>query len=89
MNVLKSLVDWEKLCREAKQNKEISIHEDASAGDSEAKNSNDSANNFEKVKTQKSTMEAAISEVFNVPLMPRKRKRFDRKSKTFFGQKCS
>ncbi|KVI00546.1 Armadillo-like helical [Cynara cardunculus var. scolymus] len=63
VNVLKSLVDWEKLRRESKQNKdEQSIHEDVPSGDSNAKESNGLANNFEKVKAQKSTMEAAISE---------------------------
>ncbi|PWA58406.1 sec7 domain-containing protein [Artemisia annua] len=63
VNVLKSLVDWEKLRRDAKLNKvKQSIHEDVPLEDSEEMNSNDEANNFEKVKAQKSTMEAAISE---------------------------
>nr|GEV84373.1 brefeldin A-inhibited guanine nucleotide-exchange protein 5 [Tanacetum cinerariifolium] len=63
VNVLKSLVDWEKLRREAKLHKDKqSIHDDVMLEDSEETNSNDEANNFEKVKAQKSTMEAAISE---------------------------
>lgn len=71
MNVLKSLVDWEKLRREAKQNTDKqSVHEDVSDLESKPDNSNGSANNFEKVKAQKSTMEAAISEVYNASLVP-------------------
>uniref|UniRef100_A0A251VP26 Putative sec7 domain-containing protein n=1 Tax=Helianthus annuus TaxID=4232 RepID=A0A251VP26_HELAN len=63
VNVLKSLVDWEKLRREAKQNKDKqSNNEQVSSEDSKAKDSNGSANIFEKVKAQKSTIEAAISE---------------------------
>ncbi|XP_071688034.1 brefeldin A-inhibited guanine nucleotide-exchange protein 5-like [Rutidosis leptorrhynchoides] len=63
VNVLKSLVDWEKLCREEKHNKDNQfIHEDGLDSDSEANNNNGSANSFEKLKAQKSTMEAAISE---------------------------
>ncbi|XP_076950477.1 brefeldin A-inhibited guanine nucleotide-exchange protein 5-like [Bidens hawaiensis] len=63
VSVLKSLVDWEKLRREAKQNKDKqSIQEEVSSEDVKAKDSNGSANNFEKVKAQKSTIEAAISE---------------------------
>ncbi|KAJ9558540.1 hypothetical protein OSB04_013154 [Centaurea solstitialis] len=63
VNVLKSLVDWEKLRRESKQNKDKqSIHEDAPSGDSNAKESIGLVDNLEKVKAQKSTMEAAISE---------------------------
>ncbi|GJR87455.1 retrovirus-related pol polyprotein from transposon TNT 1-94 [Tanacetum coccineum] len=55
MSVLKSLVDWEKLRRESKQNEEQnSIEENSSAAESQG--------NFEKVKAHKSTMEAAISE---------------------------
>ncbi|KAK1413426.1 hypothetical protein QVD17_35199 [Tagetes erecta] len=63
VNVLKSLVDWEKLRREAKQNKDKqSIHEEVSSEDRQADNGNESADTFEKVKAQKSTIEAAISE---------------------------
>ncbi|KAD5802636.1 hypothetical protein E3N88_13996 [Mikania micrantha] len=63
VNVLKSLVEWEKLRREAKQNiDEQSIHEEVSSVDSKEENNNGLANNFEKVKAQKSTIEAAISE---------------------------
>ncbi|KAL8204443.1 hypothetical protein R6Q57_010066 [Mikania cordata] len=66
VNVLKSLVEWEKLRREAKQNiDKQSIHEEVSSVDSKEDNNNGLANNFEKVKAQKSTIEAAISEVLN------------------------
>ncbi|KAI3511298.1 hypothetical protein L1887_18447 [Cichorium endivia] len=59
VNVLKSLVDWENMRRESKQNKDKqSVHGDVPPGDSKAKDNS----NFEKVKAQKSTMEAAISE---------------------------
>lgn len=69
VNVLKSLVYWEKLRREAKQNKDKqSIHEEVSSEDPQADTSNGSANTFEKVKAQKSTIEAAISEVFISPI---------------------
>ncbi|GKA99131.1 brefeldin A-inhibited guanine nucleotide-exchange protein 5, partial [Tanacetum coccineum] len=55
IEILKSLVDWEKLRRESKQNEEQnSIEENSSAAESQG--------NFEKVKAHKSTMEAAISE---------------------------
>lgn len=67
MNVLKSLVEWESLRRESKQNKDKerqSVHGDVTPCDSKAKDSNGLTSNFEKVKAQKSTMEAAISEVF-------------------------
>lgn len=64
MSVLKSLVDWEKLRRESKQSEDQkSIEEDSSAAESQV--GSDVANNFEKVKAHKSTMEAAISEVLD------------------------
>ncbi|KAK9058254.1 hypothetical protein SSX86_023094 [Deinandra increscens subsp. villosa] len=63
VNVLKSLVDWEKLRREAKQNKDKqSIYEEVLSEDSTANNDDGLADIFEKVKAQKSTIEAAISE---------------------------
>lgn len=67
VSVLKSLVDWEKLRRESKQSKDQnSIEEDSSAAESQGRN--DVANNFEKVKAHKSTMEAAISEFNRHPV---------------------
>lgn len=61
VSVLKSLVDWEKLRRESKQNEEQkSIEENSSATESQG--------NFEKVKAHKSTMEAAISEFNRHPV---------------------
>lgn len=65
MSVLKSLVDWEKLQRESKQNEDQkSFKEDSSAAESQG--TGDVANNFEKTKAHKSTMEAAISEVLDM-----------------------
>lgn len=66
MNVLKSLVDWEKSHRESeKQTKgsqspeeKVSVKEGL-----EIKSREDITSNFEKAKAHKSTMEAAISEV--------------------------
>ncbi|KAI3719333.1 hypothetical protein L6452_20230 [Arctium lappa] len=67
VSVLKSLVDWEKLRRESKQSKDqSSIEEDSSAVESQGRS--DVANNFEKVKAHKSTMEAAISEFNRRPV---------------------
>lgn len=67
VSVLKSLVDWEKLRRESKQSEDQkSIEEDSSNADSQVKS--DVANNFEKVKAHKSTMEAAISEFNRHPV---------------------
>ncbi|GJV64071.1 brefeldin A-inhibited guanine nucleotide-exchange protein 5, partial [Tanacetum coccineum] len=61
VSVLKSLVDWEKLRRESKQNEEQkSIEENSSVAESQG--------NFEKVKAHKSTMEAAISEFNRHPV---------------------
>ncbi|GJT51150.1 brefeldin A-inhibited guanine nucleotide-exchange protein 5 [Tanacetum coccineum] len=61
VSVLKSLVDWEKLRRESKQNEEQkSVEENSSAAESQG--------NFEKVKAHKSTMEAAISEFNRHPV---------------------
>ncbi|XP_019057827.1 PREDICTED: brefeldin A-inhibited guanine nucleotide-exchange protein 5 isoform X1 [Tarenaya hassleriana] len=63
VNVLKSLVDWEKLRRE-RENKTRQANEDSGpAGEPiEAKSGDDVPSNFEKAKAHKSTMEAAISE---------------------------
>lgn len=61
VSVLKSLVDWEKLRRESKQNEDKKYtEEDSSAAESQG--------NFEKVKAHKSTMEAAISEFNRHPV---------------------
>ncbi|KAF5761248.1 putative Sec7 domain, mon2, dimerization and cyclophilin-binding domain, Sec7 domain superfamily [Helianthus annuus] len=67
VSVLKSLVDWEKLRRESKQNEDQkSVEEDSSA--TESQDTGDVANNFEKTKAHKSTMEAAISEFNRHPV---------------------
>lgn len=68
MNVLKSLVDWEKSRRESdSQNKSIQSPEgDTSAGESvDVKTRDGLTSNFEKAKAHKSTLEAAIAEVIN------------------------
>lgn len=68
VNVLKSLVDFEKSRRESEsQSKGIQSSEgEASVGESgEIKNRDDLTSNFEKAKAHKSTVEAAISEVIN------------------------
>ncbi|KAF8388657.1 hypothetical protein HHK36_025337 [Tetracentron sinense] len=65
VNVLKSLVDWEKSCRESeKQNKNTQPLEEEVLGREsvEMKSREDALGNFEKAKAHKSTMEAAISE---------------------------
>ncbi|XP_038710906.1 brefeldin A-inhibited guanine nucleotide-exchange protein 5-like isoform X2 [Tripterygium wilfordii] len=71
VNVLKSLVEWEKSCRDLeKQSKSSqSLEEDVSTRESiEAKIRDDGPNNFEKAKTHKSTVEAAISEFNRHPV---------------------
>lgn len=68
MNVLKSLVEWEKLYRESeKQIKDTqSPEEKISVKESlEIKSKEVITSNFEKAKAHKSTMEAAISVVID------------------------
>ncbi len=68
MNVLKSLVDWEKSHRESENQTKgnQSPEEKVSAKESlEIKSREDITSNFEKAKAHKSTMEAAISEVID------------------------
>ncbi|CAL9247916.1 unnamed protein product [Arabidopsis halleri] len=63
VNVLKSLVDWEKIRREAENSTRNANEDSASAGEPiETKSREDIPSNFEKAKAHKSTMEAAISE---------------------------
>ncbi|EFH53532.1 predicted protein [Arabidopsis lyrata subsp. lyrata] len=63
VNVLKSLVDWEKIRREAENSTRNANEDSASAGEPiETKSREDVPSNFEKAKAHKSTMEAAISE---------------------------
>ncbi|KAF2579185.1 hypothetical protein F2Q68_00004946 [Brassica cretica] len=63
VNVLKSLVDWEKIRREA-ENSTRHVNEDSDSAREpvETKSREDVPSNFEKAKAHKSTMEAAISE---------------------------
>lgn len=66
MNVLKSLVDWEKSRRESEKKSKTSQsnEEEGSSGESvDIKSWEDFPSNFEKAKAHKSTIEAAISEV--------------------------
>ncbi|GAB4845824.1 Brefeldin A-inhibited guanine nucleotide-exchange protein 5 [Ancistrocladus abbreviatus] len=69
VNMLKSLVDWEKSRRElAKQSKgRLSANEVFSAEESMVGNREDVSSDFEKAKAHKSTLEAAISEFNRQP----------------------
>ncbi|CAN1217020.1 Brefeldin A-inhibited guanine nucleotide-exchange protein 5 [Linum perenne] len=68
VNVLKSLFDWEKASREYKKSKNVQAsQEDLSDGDSIDIRNKEEANDFEKAKAHKSTMEAAISEFNRKP----------------------
>ncbi|XP_068661146.1 brefeldin A-inhibited guanine nucleotide-exchange protein 5-like isoform X2 [Aristolochia californica] len=67
VNVLKSLVDWEKSRKEPeKHNSNIPFPEDDGGAD-ELKGREDVASQFEKAKAHKSTLEAAISEFNRKP----------------------
>ncbi|KAH9804919.1 Brefeldin A-inhibited guanine nucleotide-exchange protein 5 [Citrus sinensis] len=71
VNVLKSLVEWERSRRETKKKNEnsLSLAEEVNAKESvEIKSRDDVPDNFEKAKAHKSTMEAAISEVLTVSI---------------------
>ena len=69
VNVLKSLVDWEK-SRLHSEKQSLSIHssEEEPSGNEhlEIKSREDVTGNFEKAKAHKSTVEAVISEVINI-----------------------
>ncbi|KAJ0966984.1 hypothetical protein J5N97_023901 [Dioscorea zingiberensis] len=70
VNVLKSLVDWEKLRRESRKHGNItqSLEEKAFTQEpDDLKNREDGSNQFQKAKAHKSTMEAAISEFNRKP----------------------
>ncbi|KAG9443870.1 hypothetical protein H6P81_015210 [Aristolochia fimbriata] len=67
VNVLKSLVDWEKSQKEhEKRNNNMQFLED-DGGTDDLKGREDVANQFEKAKAHKSTLEAAISEFNRKP----------------------
>ncbi|PPD77214.1 hypothetical protein GOBAR_DD25849 [Gossypium barbadense] len=70
VNLLKSLVDWEKSRRQSERKRGGSgSPEEDSAGESvELKSREDVTSNFEKAKAHKSTMEAAISEFNRQPV---------------------
>lgn len=64
MNVLKSLVEWEKSQKE--KLRKSNLHEGVSAGDSvEIRSRDEVTSDFEKAKAHKTTLEAAIAEVTN------------------------
>lgn len=70
VNVLKSLVDWEKSCRESEKHSKSaqSLEEEFSGRESaEIKSRENVPNNFEKAKAHKSTVEAAVSEFNRKP----------------------
>lgn len=60
VNVLKSLVDWEKARRESKEQDNLDDVSDRES--SEMNKMDDVPRNFEKAKAHKSSLEAAISE---------------------------
>ncbi|KAL5572269.1 hypothetical protein UlMin_021866 [Ulmus minor] len=70
VNVLKSLVEWERACRESgSQSGTQSPDGETTVGESvEVKNRDDFASNFEKAKAHKSTVESAISEFNRKPV---------------------
>lgn len=71
VNVLKSLVDWEKSRRESEKKSKTSQsnEEEGSSGESvDIKSWEDFPSNFEKAKAHKSTIEAAISEFNRKPI---------------------
>lgn len=66
VNVLKSLVEWEKSHQELDKNGKSSQSAGGEASESvEVKNKENVTINFEKAKAHKSTLEAVISEVVN------------------------
>ncbi|OWM73823.1 hypothetical protein CDL15_Pgr015123 [Punica granatum] len=65
VNVLKSMVDWEKTCRDSERSSkstQLTGEEDVVGESVELKSGEDAPSNFEKAKAHKSTLEAAISE---------------------------
>ncbi|XVF48806.1 hypothetical protein PTKIN_Ptkin03bG0218000 [Pterospermum kingtungense] len=70
VNVLKSLVEWEKSRRqsERKRGGSKSLEEDSAGESVVVKSREDVTSNFEKAKAHKSTMEAAISEFNRQPV---------------------
>jgi hypothetical protein len=70
VSILKSLADWEQHRRDSsKQGSTVESHEEdglRSLTTDETKSQDDGLNQFERVKAHKSTMEAAISEVWGL-----------------------
>mgnify|MGYP004720188761 FL=1 len=64
VNVIKSLVNWEKAQRESGKLKESSEVENSAKESDDSKGREDQASNFEKLKAHKSTLEAAVAEVY-------------------------
>ncbi|XP_028786878.1 brefeldin A-inhibited guanine nucleotide-exchange protein 5-like [Neltuma alba] len=69
VNVLKSLIDWEKSHRESEKFRKTNHYEGAFAEDSvEITSNEDSASDFERAKAHKTTLEAAIAEFNRKPI---------------------
>ncbi|XP_028759990.1 brefeldin A-inhibited guanine nucleotide-exchange protein 5 [Neltuma alba] len=69
VNVLKSLVDWEKSHKESEKLGKGDLHEGISAGDSvEMRSRDDATSDFEKAKAHKTTLEAAVAEFNRKPV---------------------
>ncbi|KAI9114056.1 hypothetical protein K1719_015307 [Acacia pycnantha] len=69
VNVLKSLIDWEKSHRESEEFRKINHYKGAFAEDSvEIRTREDSASDFEREKAHKTTLEAAIAEFNRKPI---------------------
>lgn len=64
MHVIKSLVDWEKTQQESQKKKQSCEEENLAKDPGESKDREELPSNFEKMKAQKSTIEAAVSEVY-------------------------
>lgn len=67
VNVIKSLVDWEKTQQESQRKKQSSEEENLAKDFGESKGREELPSNFEKMKAQKSTIEAAVSEFNRKP----------------------
>lgn len=66
VNVLKSLVDWERSRKESQNLRKSNQHEGVSADDSvEIRSRDDVTSDFGKAKAHKTTLEAAVAEVTN------------------------
>ncbi|CAI9090751.1 OLC1v1025581C1 [Oldenlandia corymbosa var. corymbosa] len=67
VNVIKSLVEWEKAQRESEKHKQIPEVETSAKDFNELRSREDAPSNFEKLKAHKSTLEAAVAEFNRKP----------------------